>query len=534
MRALRPGVWILLAVTLCGGPTTKVLAGELVVMPYTCNASAGKPRLAPSDDRGYQIIGRRQQRRFTKCSPTRRAHCRRWTIYRFDVDCNGTTVPWASIVAASEKKGRAWIENGRFVIRMPRSWTLDPNDPCARFSNIDQPRRFTPRERECAERLSYEPEPLVRMPPGFAPKFGMDAIFVESDEVPDRVAANMRTEPHDVAGSQEREPVELTPPVEQKPMPVPPVPAQHRTEPLPPPAADELQAEDTVVANAQSEETPSTEATAVAEAETLPEAMPGDASDKMGPDPVTIINAKEEAGQAQQNNKEPEPDKTTPETDHATKIVEVGAGLQQRTQEQEENETAPEKTELETNAEPLRFNDNENPLKYILLGLGAAGLMLITGWVLSRRNTPQPAKQSTLRDIASVSLTGNKLISASSSRELAPAQKKEPVKTEPELQAPPKKPPAIANTIGNKIPQSREDAFALLGNAVKPDANPAAIKKIVDGLRLSWHPDLAENDTDRGLRELRLKQINAAWDIISSAKASPPTNSATVLSNKNS
>ncbi len=51
---------------------------------------------------------------------------------------------------------------------------------------------------------------------------------------------------------------------------------------------------------------------------------------------------------------------------------------------------------------------------------------------------------------------------------------------------------------------------------VTPDANEAAIKKIVDGLRQSWHPDRASDPSDRELRELRLKQINAAWDIIAS------------------
>ncbi len=40
------------------------------------------------------------------------------------------------------------------------------------------------------------------------------------------------------------------------------------------------------------------------------------------------------------------------------------------------------------------------------------------------------------------------------------------------------------------------------------------MKKIVDGLRLSWHPDLAKDEADRQLREYRLKQINAAWDLI--------------------
>ncbi len=40
------------------------------------------------------------------------------------------------------------------------------------------------------------------------------------------------------------------------------------------------------------------------------------------------------------------------------------------------------------------------------------------------------------------------------------------------------------------------------------------MKKIVDGLRQSWHPDLARTEADRRLREVRMKQINAAWEIL--------------------
>ena len=49
---------------------------------------------------------------------------------------------------------------------------------------------------------------------------------------------------------------------------------------------------------------------------------------------------------------------------------------------------------------------------------------------------------------------------------------------------------------------------------VTPDASLAAIKKIVDGLRQTWHPDLGRDPSERGLREQRLKQINAAWEIL--------------------
>jgi hypothetical protein len=67
---------------------------------------------------------------------------------------------------------------------------------------------------------------------------------------------------------------------------------------------------------------------------------------------------------------------------------------------------------------------------------------------------------------------------------------------------------------GGRIPQTREEALQVLGMGIAADAGPAAIKKIVDGLRLSWHPDYAVDQADRDARELRLKHINAAWQIL--------------------
>jgi hypothetical protein len=85
--------------------------------------------------------------------------------------------------------------------------------------------------------------------------------------------------------------------------------------------------------------------------------------------------------------------------------------------------------------------------------------------------------------------------------------------------AQPKAPPPVlghpAATIGNAIPATREEALRILGMGVTVDVSETAIKKIVDGLRMSWHPDAATSAEDRELRELRIKQINAAWEIIS-------------------
>jgi DnaJ-class molecular chaperone len=62
------------------------------------------------------------------------------------------------------------------------------------------------------------------------------------------------------------------------------------------------------------------------------------------------------------------------------------------------------------------------------------------------------------------------------------------------------------------MPATRDDALHVLG--ASPDASIEAIRKIVDGLRQSWHPDLARSEDDRLVRERRMKLINVAWDVV--------------------
>lgn len=74
--------------------------------------------------------------------------------------------------------------------------------------------------------------------------------------------------------------------------------------------------------------------------------------------------------------------------------------------------------------------------------------------------------------------------------------------------------PATAADREARAPQTLADAYEILG--LNGEASPHAIKKLVDALRASWHPDHARGDADRARREARMKQINAAWDIIRS------------------
>jgi hypothetical protein len=62
------------------------------------------------------------------------------------------------------------------------------------------------------------------------------------------------------------------------------------------------------------------------------------------------------------------------------------------------------------------------------------------------------------------------------------------------------------------MPATRDDALEVLGLSV--DATEAVIRKVVEALRQSWHPDMASGGEDRLQREERLKRINVASDIL--------------------
>lgn len=63
-----------------------------------------------------------------------------------------------------------------------------------------------------------------------------------------------------------------------------------------------------------------------------------------------------------------------------------------------------------------------------------------------------------------------------------------------------------------RIPTTRDEACFILG--ANREADTETLQRLVKALRQCWHPDLAQNDADRRHREARIKQINAAHDLI--------------------
>jgi hypothetical protein len=478
-------------------------ADELLVMPYACTMVGGRPLLTRAPEQSYRIIGRREQRTHTACSPANREMCRNWTVHRFDLECEGARVPWISVVAsvAEETSRRAWMEDGRLLLRMPPSWSFEPDDPCARPQGFDYRFGFGRMRRYCADRRAMAPPPIVEMPFGFAPMLGIDGIFVRSSgpntgpamPSPPPVSALPPAPPPRVARAEPAQPPRAEPRAE----PPAPLPAE-RPEPLPEwapkvaPAAPPPKA----TVHAAPQPTPST-----------PTANPPSTPPPAAGAPVIpkIINRPETASTdvPEQNR----PLTTVPKAD--VPGPEASANQPPKKVAQPQPPAAP-KADTEPSMTVSLLSVAGSPTIGVVAFAGLA-LILLAAFALARRRERLSGKHA--HDIGSVSLSRarGQLVPAGPRRPSAVAPSPSPPPPAPaQHSAAQRTPPAWVD----RIPQTRAEALQMLGIGVSRDATETAMKKIVDGLRLSWHPDLAKDEADRQLREYRLKQINAAWDLI--------------------
>lgn len=546
---------------------TAARADELLVMPYTCSVVGGQVVLKPSRDNGHRIISRRENREFTACSPVDPSMCRKWTVHRFDIDCGGERVPWTEVVAAADGERHAWVENGHLQIRMPRWWTMPPGDPCARPPGEG---RFGGPDPECGRRRARAPSAIVQMPYGFAPKFGIDAIFVAADGQRDspRVGGfssrnSNLAEAYPPAGgaglnygrlpepAPEEIPFKIAPPAEGLTVESEPSRKPEResgakvtwAEPPPLPSRPETamrrQMAESITGKSQAAveaETSEASPTPAVPAAPAAPAAPATTSADTGTPAAPIIINNPSAGP---RDPPPPPAEPVSAQADATGPAEAAAA-ESGGPPQADQPAAPlgaTGAASRTSVEHLisRVLAGEPAAVAVAVIAGSLLAILMFGLTLARRRDDGlPGVPE--RDLSAVSLgkglnrdnpdsAPGPLMPGFGAPSLAPVATSAPslsipiedapqrLRTRVEPVASPR--PASAAQWGDSIPKTQAEALRILGMGVSRDASPASIKKIVDGLRMSWHPDHAENEADRRLRELRLKQINAAWEIIS-------------------
>lgn len=499
---------------------TPVLADDILVMPYTCAMSGGQPVLTRSPDHGHQIIGRREQRNFTACSPSNPGVCRHWTVHRFEMKCGNARVPWSAVVAAAggPNQDRVFIEGGVLKLRMGPAWAMAADDPCAPGrSRLGRVNRY------CADRATLSQHPLVEMPAGFAPMLALEGIFVADGPrsadpqlgfgapTTGRATAAATGAPPPVKLAHVEPPAKPQPQVTSKVDPSPAV--------LVPKVMNKGEASHAAKA-------PTPEPAVIARAPVPPPPPPPPAMTPP-PAPLPVPEAAPPLTTASLPTlslppaspavpaPEPEPPKAAPapEAPQTVPVTPVVAKLSAQAAALAGHE-APQQRAMSLFS---RFNP---PPIELILALAAATMILLAALLLTRSGARRAMHAANARDIGDVrfgTVSGTAPAAAPVGGPVLTAVPGPPTPRLHELPLPPTPTgmSASAPMLAGAVPITRKQALEVLGMGVAPDASQAALKRVVDGLRMTWHPDLAIDPADRLEREIRIKQINAAWDILS-------------------
>ena len=539
---LRKVKLLIAGVVVAGALITPAVAAEQVVMPYRCEAFGREISLTPSEPRAYDIYGRREQDMVTACAPRDPSRCRTWRLHRFEMKCGNARVPWIDVVDAANAVtgGPAKVRDGRLYVRM-NPWWARQRPP--QWEDRPKLREFEDGDWR-PNTYRYQPTaraPSVEMPPGFAPVVGLTARFVEgppgagdaaqgggSGPLADRGG----TAPTAPTGSEKSAPEK---PAAAKPLPAAaaPVTAAPKTSTRDPGHTFEPK-----TADAKPVEAPApvpVEAPAAQSVETKTAAA--------APQPPPAAASPEIAAAVPGTSVAPSLNSVAPTIlnrpgAETTAITSATSSSGDKSGSELAASQAAMPATLEPGAAPPLLTPPASMARNLPLIMGLAALMLAgtaLAYFMRRQNEGGFHASATPRDLSSVSLDAAH--SQDQSRALvrtgppaeAPSAASRPLPPQPTLAQPTlsqallsKAPPfeTFVTRPGSEpewLPATREEALHVLGAG--PDASDPVLKKIVDGLRMSWHPDLAKTAEDHRVRSERMTQINVAWDILSGRQA---------------
>jgi hypothetical protein len=446
------------------GRTASANANEQIVLPFDCSVAGGRVQMRPASDQAYRIYGARRQEQYRACSEQNPDRCRSFLVHSFTMACGRDRVAWPDVYAAIAKvtDGRAFYNaDGRLYYRM------GPREPRASYPFPDARRPATG---------------IVEMPDGFAPMAGVDAIFTPLDP---RVAELDEAPPSDARAYRDVPPVEkpsfapaMTPKSAEKQKPVD-APKIAEAQKLVEPPKSEVVLEPKPP-QPEPLETASTDSAQPAPAEASRSDTKPQAPDAAAPVTSTILNNPVAKGV-----------ETASKTETVVAAAEMASSPRPAA-------SADQPARVEGWNATGGPGPSIPPIAFAIL-IAAATLTIL--FVILKRQAGVPMAAGPLRVPIEHTLPGLDPPSAS------PTGQTMTVREAPE-------PPALSNTAATStgMPQTRQAALTLLG--LSTGATDAAIRKVVEALRQSWHPDLASDDADRAAREERIKAINVASDIL--------------------
>ena len=460
-------------------------ARERLVMPFACDLEEGHIRLTPVGERSYAIVGKREVATVTSCNQPRSSGCRRLMVQRFVISCGGAGLSWMRVAAALRQATAepAWIEQGRLNVVLPVRHSAAAHSPC-----VERP-AFALGSEQLQRRVAYtgacqnrrDDFEHVVLPAGFAPV----------DELGARIevaAAGASLSPGHEEGeaSFRRVSAEVDEPVVARADP------------------------DDIVAP-------------------IPGLEPYDAEidETLAADWVTVVRTERDYGAASAADATSAPPwawllafiglATAAGLFHmrasqAGVLLAFGPGFARWVEH------------FDDRWRTLR--GRAAPESFINAGAAVKAMLRQTEEVVSELKGGAPLREvllselklvrQSLKNVETVARDNDEADDVAAARSAAHyralVRELDRIRRIAESAA-----ASLSSTRPTgSVPRTASEAYAVLG--VNPDVSEGVLKKIVDALRMSWHPDHARDDDDRMVREVRMRQINIAWELINGAR----------------
>ncbi len=487
---------ILLLLSLSLGVSGLAQARERLVMPFDCDLENGRIKLSPAADKYYPIVGKREVVAVSSCRSRRSGGCRTIMAHRFVISCGGAGLAWMRVAAAIRQASAApaWIEHGRLNVMVP---VRHPSS--GRTSCIERP-TFALGRMGLEHRVAYGQncrprrdgfEHLV-LPAGYAPVDELGAHLadpLQGTEAPrhDSGAASLRPV---AAGEGETIIARADPDAIVAPIP----------------GLEPYDAEvDTAVAGADW-------VTVVRTERDHGIATPADVGGAPGPwawllAAMALVTA---AGLIRVRSSD-----ALPGTLHllSPALARITAQLG---------------AQLRMDGWWRNLYGRSAPESFINAGAAVKALLQQTEKVVAELKGAGPLREvlqselkfvrQALRSVEAAARASGEDETETVAATRSAGQYRALVRELDRIRRIAESAAASLSSArpAGSMPRTTSEAYDVLG--VNPDVSEGVLKKIVDALRMSWHPDHARDDEDRLVREGRMRQINIAWDLISGAR----------------
>ncbi len=464
------------------GMATVAAAADQIAMPFDCGLEAGRVKVQPSPEKRYEIVGERENETVTTCQNA--GACRKVTLHKFLISCGGAGVPWMRVAAAisSSTNAPAWIERGQLNLVLPADSATPSLPACNRrpaFAAEDGPLQRVAYAGACTKmprRAAFE---RVALPAGFAPVAELGATLVLAG---DKTAAEPSGAPQQAGSQDDSSPGTFGEMIVAK------ADANSAVGPIEDHEFNESPIDPAVATNAWVTIVRTEPPLAVSASQGSVVQIPWSwlllalaLSTSVGLIAMRFTPAEAVAAVSTPRPRSwslariaPAGTVTIRRFTNAGKAV---SGLLEQ--------TGSVVAELK-DAGPLR-EVLQSELDQVRQRLAALETTLAKeGGIAGNRNAPQ--FRALIRELERIRRIAN---SAAAS--------------------------LTRGSRGAKLPATVSEAYDVLG--INPDVREEVMKKIVDALRMSWHPDHAKGDSDRAERESRIRQINVAWEMITAQRA---------------